>query len=387
MKMRMRMSLSIDSILRPINTALFSSNPCFLTTTTTPALSPTGITKLCSHSFSNSTNLHTQSALPNPAKLEPFDEGKVSVLKQKIELLGVSCNHSWVPGRYYNILCPKCNGGQSMERSLSFHIVQNWEFAMWRCFRFDCGWAGRVFSDDREAENRAERKFKSPRESTEKSLGLVPLGAGVIAYFRERMISEETLHRNSVMQLSGNKLVIAFTYRRNGFLVGCKYRAIEKRRFWQMKDTEKVLYGLDDIIDASEIIIVEGELDKLSVEEAGFYNCVSVPGGAPGKISHTLPSSEKDVAFQYLWNDKQYLDKASRIILATDSDTPGRALAEELARRLGKDRCWQVSWPKKDEHSHYKDANEVLIYLGPSALKNLIVSAKPYHKSMDDQEV
>ncbi|GMN20035.1 hypothetical protein TIFTF001_047033 [Ficus carica] len=30
---------------------------------------------------------------------------------------------------------------------------------------------------------------------------------------------------------------------------------------------------------------VEGELDKLSVEEAGFQNCVSVPGGAPGKVS------------------------------------------------------------------------------------------------------
>ncbi|XP_062111118.1 twinkle homolog protein, chloroplastic/mitochondrial-like isoform X2 [Humulus lupulus] len=311
----MRMSSSIGSILRPINTALFSSNRRFISS---PALSPTRLTKVWCHSSSNSSNLHTQSTVSLPAKLEPFDEGKVSVLKQKMELLGVTCNHSWVPGRYYNLLCPKCNGGQSMERSLSFHIVQNWEFAMWRCFRIDCGWAGRVFADDREAENRAERKVKSSGELSEKSLGLVPLGEELIAYFRERMISEETLHRNSVMQLSGSKLVIAFTYRRNGLLVGCKYRTIEKKRFWQMKDTAKVLYGLDDIIDASEIIIVEGELDKLSVEEAGFPNCVSVPGGAPGKISHTLPSSEKDVAFQYLWNCKQYLDKVLASKLAKE---------------------------------------------------------------------
>ncbi|PON61870.1 Twinkle-like protein [Parasponia andersonii] len=276
------MSSSVQSLCRPINTALFSSK----------RLLPRRLGNVwChSHSSSNSNNLHTSTTVSG--KLEQLDEGKVNVLKQKMELLGVASNHSYVPGRYYNLLCPKCNGGQSLERSLSFHIVQNGEFAMWRCFRFDCGWAGRAFADDRAAEIGANRKVKSTGQLTEKSLGLVPLGEELIAYFRERMISEETLHRNSVMQLSGNKLIIAFTYRRNGLLVGCKYRTIEKR-FWQEKDTAKVLYGLDDIIDAAEIIIAEGELDKLSVEEAGFRNCVSVPGGAPGKISDKLPSFEK----------------------------------------------------------------------------------------------
>lgn len=35
-------------------------------------------------------------------------------------------------------------------------------------------------------------------------------------------------------------------------------------------------------------------MDKLSMEEAGFFNCVSVPDGAPQTVSLTeLPSSEK----------------------------------------------------------------------------------------------
>lgn len=39
---------------------------------------------------------------------------------------------------------------------------------------------------------------------------------------------------------------------------------------------------------------VEGEMDKLSVEEAGFLNCISVPSGAPSKVStDTVPSIEK----------------------------------------------------------------------------------------------
>ncbi|KAJ0081334.1 hypothetical protein Patl1_11546 [Pistacia atlantica] len=46
-------------------------------------------------------------------------------------------------------------------------------------------------------------------------------------------------------------------------------------------------------------------------------------------------------------------------MIATDGDAPGQALAEELARRLGRERCQGVKWPKKDEVNHFKDANEV----------------------------
>ncbi|KAL2473890.1 Twinkle-like protein [Forsythia ovata] len=109
------------------------------------------------------------------------------------------------------------------------------------------------------------------REITEESLELEPLGSELLAYFAGRMITRKTLSRNSVMQ---------------------------KRRGNQETNTEKILYGLDDINGASDNIIVEGEMDKLAMEEAGFKNCVSVPDGSPRK------------------------------------DPPGQALAEELARRL-----------------------------------------------------
>ncbi|KAK7412847.1 hypothetical protein VNO78_04519 [Psophocarpus tetragonolobus] len=307
-----------------------------------------------------------------------FETPKVRVLKQKMELLGISLENSCLPGQYHNLFCPKCKGGQLKERSLSFHIISDGEFAMWRCFRVECGWAGQSFADDKDLYSGDCANAKSYRQIAEESLGLEPLGAKLVAYFRERLISEKTLRRNAVRQLSDNKAVIAFTYKQNGLLVGCKYRTIEKR-FWQGKGTEKILYGIDDIGQASEIIIVEGEIDKLSLEEAGFQNCVSVPVGAPGKVSSKdLPPIEKDTAFQYLWNCKEYLDKAVRIILATDNDPPGQALAEELARRLGRERCWRVLWPKKDEFNYFKDANEVLKYMGADALKKIVDDAEPY---------
>ncbi|WJZ97048.1 hypothetical protein VitviT2T_015682 [Vitis vinifera] len=322
-----------------------------------------------------------------PVRLDQPEDGssdldKLRVLRQKIEVSGITLDDSCVPGRYHHLICPKCNGGQLMERSLSLHITQDRNFAMWRCFRSTCGWAGRVFPESSAAYSEVTNNWM-----TVDSLGLEPLGDKLIAYFGERMISEKTLWRNAVMQLSGNQSVIALTYRQNGRLVGCKYRSMGKR-FWQEKGTEKILYGLDDIQEANEIIIVEGEVDKLSVEEAGFCNCVSVPGGAPQKVSaKELPSLDKDTAYHYLWNCKEYLDKASRIILATDGDSPGQALAEELARRLGKERCWRVSWPKKEDSSCFKDANEVLKNLGADALREVIENAELYEVNSSIQEI
>ncbi|KAI6703155.1 hypothetical protein NL676_012291 [Syzygium grande] len=218
--------------------------------------------------------------------------------------------------------------GDGKLRGASLHIVQSGEFAMWRCFRMECGWAGQAFADGGNScdGDYAALKVSSTVQMTEESLRLEPLSDKIIGYFAERKISVATLQRNGVKQLSGKQSAISFPYKRKGELVGCKYRTLDKK-FWQEKGTEKALYGLDDISEADEIVIVEGEIDKLSLEEAGFINCASVPGGAPGKVSNKeLPSPDKDTAYQYLWNCKDYLDKASRIILATDGDAPGQAL-------------------------------------------------------------
>ncbi|XP_031280132.1 twinkle homolog protein, chloroplastic/mitochondrial-like isoform X2 [Pistacia vera] len=116
-----------------------------------------------------------------------------------------------------------------MERSLSLHIIQDGDFAMWRCFRANCGWAGQAFADSNN-----NTKVLSSKQMTENSLGLEPLGDKLIAYFAEWMISEGTLQRNSVMQLSGDQAVIAFPFRQNGVLVGCKYRTCREKKIWQV---------------------------------------------------------------------------------------------------------------------------------------------------------
>jgi hypothetical protein len=129
-------------------------------------------------------------------------------------------------------------------------------------------------------------------------------------------------------------------------------------------------------------------LPSLSPPLTGFTNVVSVPDGAPRDVKEgALPDPEEDVKFSYLWASRGVLDMAVRIIIATDSDGPGQALSEELARRLGRERCWRVKWPTAEEGSadeppvkapSLKDANEVLMAKGPDALKKAVQGAEPY---------
>ena len=93
-------------------------------------------------------------------------------------------------------------------------------------------------------------------------------------------------------------------------------------------------------------MIVEGELDKLALNEAGLWNVVSVPDGAPARAGDgPLPAPARDAKYGYVHACEPLLAAAKRIVLATDNDAPGLALAHELARRLGRDRCHVVQWP------------------------------------------
>ncbi|PWA35507.1 toprim domain, Twinkle-like protein [Artemisia annua] len=211
----------------------------------------------------------------------------------------------------------RCKGGQSKERSLWFHKDQNEKLSMWRCSNLECEWAA-AHEDAGPKKDEINKDNILPKPS-EETLRLEPIGDELIKYFAGRKITADILHKNAVMQKISNKSVIAFTYRRNGELVSCKFRNSKIKEYWQ----------------------VEGELDKLSMEQAGIPNCVSVPDGAPQKVSKKLPTKREDSNLRYLSDCYGHLDKASRIMLATDGDQCGQALAEVLSTVLGRERLYE----------------------------------------------
>jgi hypothetical protein len=194
----------------------------------------------------------------------------------------------------------------------------------------------------------------------------------VVQWFAGRGIPEQMLIKHRIgygpvwMNADQREVpAIQFPYCCNGDVINIKYRDGHKH-FAQVKDAEQVLYGLDDI-EGDQLIITEGEIDKLSVEVAGYASVVSVPNGAPAVDAKSYESK-----FDYLSSAEARLCELKRIILAVDTDGPGEKLAEELARRLGPERCYRVRWS-----SGCKDANEVLVSHGAKVLQECIEAAQP----------
>jgi twinkle protein len=144
-------------------------------------------------------------------------------------------------------------------------------------------------------------------------------------------------------QTNSERSVICFNYFRDGKLVNVKYRDREKN-FKMFKDAERIFYNLDGIKGQNEIYIVEGEMDCLTMVQSGYQNCVSVPNGANSKSNN----------MEYLDNCWEYFKDAEKVYLLTDNDEPGKKLSDELARRIGFEKCYRVNL------GLFKDINEVL---------------------------
>jgi twinkle protein len=175
----------------------------------------------------------------------------------------------------------------------------------------------------------------------------------VVDWFLKRNISQETLIAMRVTsgveympQVEATRNVICFNYFRDGHLVNVKYRDGEKN-FKLVKDAEKIFYNLDGIKDQTECYIVEGEIDCLTMIQAGYKNTVSVPNGA------TKGNNNLD----YLDRCWKYFDTMEKVYLLTDHDEPGENLSNELARRIGVEKCFRVYIP-------FKDVNEQLCKVG-----------------------
>jgi twinkle protein len=118
-----------------------------------------------------------------------------------------------------------------------------------------------------------------------------------------------------------------------------------------------------------EIIIVEGEMDKLALEQCGLKNVISVPNGAPAKRS-APEDIDNTGKFEYLVHAEDILKQAKKIILAVDADDAGNNLRWELSRRIGAEKCYNAFFPNKD-------ANGCLIECGVDVTLDCIREAAP----------
>jgi twinkle protein len=167
---------------------------------------------------------------------------------------------------------------------------------------------------------------------------------------------------------------------RDGELVNVKHRwsvvdqeTGERRKKFRMETgAELIFWNLDRVQDTDTVYIVEGEMDVLALAEAGITNVISPPNGAPA-----LETDIEQADLSYLPSGEAVLARARKVVMAGDMDEPGRRLMDELARRIGKGKCWRVTWPEG-----CKDANEVLLLDdwqgGAAGIRTALELAEPY---------
>jgi twinkle protein len=260
--------------------------------------------------------------------------------------------------------CPRCSKDRKKKtaRCLSVHLEDH----VWNCHH--CGWSGGLAEGEHRSNGNhwARPEFRKPAPIAETP------SEGMVAWFAKRGIPSDVLKRNRIVtasvympQMEEHVNAVAFPYYRAEELINCKYRDKDKN-FRLEVGAERTLYGLNDLAETT--IVVEGEVDKLSMEAAGMLNCVSVPDGAPAPNSKDYSSK-----FDFLNADAERLQVVRKWIIAVDNDPAGLRLEDELARRLGREVCFRVVWPEG-----CKDANDVLRKHSAQVLRECVANAKPY---------
>jgi len=155
-------------------------------------------------------------------------------------------------------------------------------------------------------------------------------------YLKKRGIEMDTIKHFKLGYMKDDREWISIPYFEDGQLVNFKFRSLEGKEFKKLKDAKSTLFNQDCIKEHEGIIITEGELDAIMCWQSGLKNVVSIPNGC----------SNFDAEWIDLLQDKE------KIYLWYDNDDKGRKASDEVAQRLGVDRCYFI------RPEGLKDANE-----------------------------
>jgi twinkle protein len=209
-----------------------------------------------------------------------------------------------------------------------------------------------------------ERQYRYPKYKAADNTQMVQ------KYLKSRGISAETMEHCQVDQDYNSNLVWKF-FDENDVLRTVKIRNFikppEKQKEFYLPGAtnDPILYNMNKIDVTKPLVITEGQVDALSVIEAGYSNCVSVPSGT------------ENLRWIELCYD--FLENFDQIIVWSDNDAPGVKMRKEASSRLGVWRTKFVDLPdvmfKDGKEFEVKDANDVLCRIGKEAVLDLIANA------------
>lgn len=279
------------------------------------------------------------------------------------EKYGIEAPHGYQGNK--KVFCPQCHNQRRDKRDKSLSInLKSGEFNCHYCGYSGCAVEKEEWEKERPWQNYAPIRKQKPEYKKPAPRPQTAISAKALAWFNGRGISEAVLTALKITegsewmpQKNGQANTIQFNYYYNGELINTKFRTGDKC-FKLVSGAELIPYNIDAIKGCKECIITEGEMDALSFYECGRRDVISVPNGASANLDYLDDFIE------------EYFDDKETIYIASDTDTKGVLLRDELLRRFGAERCRVLEYGEG-----CKDANEHLLKYGKDSLLKCIADA------------
>eukprot|EP00439_Symbiodinium_sp_Y106_P012399 s2304_g1.t2 len=231
--------------------------------------------------------LKAPSQIQAVAKVRPEQVSGGEVLQLYIQASGGVDPREQPEGAWVNTLCPCCNGGRTRETSFSMlykyaNRGRDDGGMICRCWRQNkCGQKWFITDEKLFANGVARTKPTVARKKPTESVPNLDLAGNIELQpsdreylLRDRKIPEEVVDRSHVGGF------------RKWFMV-CFWKLPAVGADWSLTLFQRhcgcrCLYGVDDLRGEPVVVITEGEIDKLSVEAAGYRGCASLQNGCAG---------------------------------------------------------------------------------------------------------
>ena len=283
-------------------------------------------------------------------------------------------------------LCPYCHGGENRDKYTFSINLQN---GAHNCKRSSCGKTGNMitlhkefgFSLGRNTDTYLDRERRHRPYKRREIAPDDPAQAAAIDYFRTRGISEKTVRRYEVTTKANDHNVLVFQFfSEDGTPWLVKYRRTDfdktkhTSKEWCEKDRKPLLFGMNQCsFDGNplRLVMTEGQIDSMSLAEAGIENAVSVPFGKNGFT--WVP---------YCWD---FLRRFDELVIFGDNEN-GEITLLDYMRNTFKGKVLVV---RQEDYLGCKDANEILVKHGAQALRDAVDNAEalPVRHTKDITEI
>lgn len=267
--------------------------------------------------------------------------------------------------------CPYCHGGAHRDKG-SFSI--NLNTGQFECKRSSCGVKGNMItlskdfdfhlSEDmdrylnRDGFNERFRKFRKAH---------IMVRDRAVGYLQDRGISRAVTEKYQITVRNDSEDILVFPFfDAEDELRFIKYRKMDfdknrdKSKEWCESSCMPILFGMAQCTDRTSLVITEGQIDSLSVTEAGIKNAVSVPTGARG--------------FTWIPHCWEWVNSFQEIVVFGDYEGGAMTLLETIGRRFSHKRIRAV---QAEDYNGCKDANEILQKYGGQSVAWAVDNARP----------